>query len=179
MEQIVHPSQSPRFFRNDKLDIQDIKGTQPNVNSNVKNSQTRDANLNVLDISNEHRRFKVTQITDKNKELLTDEILGKKKVYDLSFSNPMAPTYIMSTNSNRRVLYGEVEDSHPKQLIKREVNKDTKRYMRIDDITGTSPRERDLIPENMLPSIHPKFQDRELQKEILFDLRKDFRRRNQ
>jgi len=69
----------------------------------------------------------------------------------------MAPTYIMSTNSNRRVLYGEVEDSHPKQLIKKEVNKDTKRYMRIDDITGTSPRERDLIPENMLPSIHPKF----------------------
>ena len=54
----------------------------------------------------------------------------------------------MSTKSNRKVIYGDVENSHPRQLIKRDLNKDTKRYLRVDDISGSSPRERDLIPEN-------------------------------
>lgn len=96
----------------------------------------------------EHRRFKFTQVIDKNKELLTDEVLGRKKVFDLGFSNPNAPTYIMSTKSNRKVILGDIEDNRPRELIKKEVRKDTKRYLRGDDIEGSSAIDRNLIPEN-------------------------------
>ena len=51
--------------------------------------------------------------------------------------------------------------------MKANLRKDTKRYMRVDDIEGASPKERDLIPEGTLPGLHPMFQERnEMRKEL-------------
>jgi hypothetical protein len=62
-------------------------------------------------------------------------VLGRKKHY-VKDSDPLAPTYIMSTKSNRKVVIGYIDNNKPKTLIKRDINKDTKRYLRVDDITG-------------------------------------------
>lgn len=42
----------------------------------------------------------------------------------------------MKTKSNRIMIIGEVEGGKPRELVKKEVRKDTKRMMRIDDIDG-------------------------------------------
>ena len=67
----------------------------------------------------------------------------------------------MSTKSRRIMLIGEVEGGKPKQFIKNNIRKDTKRILRVDDIIGASSKETDVIPESMLPGLHPMFQDRD------------------
>lgn len=58
------------------------------------------------------------------------------------------------------MIIGDVEGGKPKQFVKREIRKDTKRYLRVDDIHGASPKEQAGIPEVVLPELHPMFQDR-------------------
>ena len=55
------------------------------------------------------------------------------------------------------IVLGDVEGGKPKQFVKPQIRKDTKRYMRVDDIEGASPKERALLPENTLPELHPMF----------------------
>ena len=95
-------------------------------------------------------------MVDKNQNLLTDEILGRKKQY-IKNNSPLDPKYIMSTMSNRMMIIGDIEGGKPKQFVKPELRKDTKRYMRVSDIDGASPREVTLLPENMLHDLHPMF----------------------
>jgi hypothetical protein len=58
------------------------------------------------------------------------------------------------------ITIGEIEGGKPKQFVKQNLRKDTKRYMRVDDIAGASPRELTMLPESTLPELHPMFQDR-------------------
>ena len=149
---------SPRFIRPDNLDVKDIKGAQPEIHKKQKNLSTRD-HLNISDIIEESKGFKRRDVGfNKNKELLTDEVLGRKKSYNKQ-SSPLDPQYIMSTKSRRMIVIGEVDGGKPKQFVKRDINKDTKRYMRVDDISGAQPKLLDTIPENKLANHHPMFQD--------------------
>eukprot|EP00347_Sterkiella_histriomuscorum_P015008 403358665 len=140
---------------------------------------SKEHNLDVKDITEEGKAFKVQQLINKNYELLTDEILGRKKHYDKSYSSPLDPNYIVSTNSKRIMILGPIDDNKPRQLIKKEVRKDTKRCMRIDDIQGAQPKESDLIPQDKLPQIHPTYQDgKGLQAKQLLNLRLNYGKRN-
>lgn len=123
--------------------------------------------INVNDIIEEARFYKREQVINKNEDLLTDEILGKKKLYVKDHS-PLDPKYIVSTKSKRMVIIGDIEGARPKQFVKPQVRKDTKRYLRTDDIEGASPHEkRTTIPEPLLPELHPLFQDkRSMPKEL-------------
>jgi len=157
---LVHPSKSPRFLKADKLNIKDIRGTQANTSPKQKLFQVRD-NINVTDILEEARPFKPQQVINKNEHLLTDDVLGRKKLYVKDHS-PLEPQYIMSTKSRRIMMIGEVEGGKPKQLVRNNLRKDTKRILRVDDIIGASTKVTDVIPEALLPELHPMFQDREL-----------------
>jgi 5-methylcytosine-specific restriction endonuclease McrBC GTP-binding regulatory subunit McrB len=143
----------------DKLDIQDIKGTQSTTNNKQKQFQVRD-HINVNDIVEEARIFKPQQVINKNDGLLTDDVLGRKKVFNKN-SSPLDPKYIVSTKSKRMMVLGDIDGGKPKQFVKKDLRKDTKRYMRVDDIQGASPRENIVIPESLLPELHPMFQDRQ------------------
>ena len=55
------------------------------------------------------------------------------------------------------MIIGDVDGGKPKQFVKKEVRKDTKRYLRVDDINGASPKEKTVIPEKVLPELHPMF----------------------
>lgn len=100
--------------------------------------------------------MKAGHVIDKNHELMRDSILGKKKQY-IKYSNPLDPNYIVSTKSNRKMIIGSIEANKPKNLIKLIINKDSKRYIRVDDIEGAYPKEFKSIPEKHLPDIHPDF----------------------
>ena len=58
------------------------------------------------------------------------------------------------------MIIGEIEGGKPKQFVKKEHRKDTKRYLRVDDIPGAQAKELTVIPEGVLPDLHPMFQDR-------------------
>jgi len=45
--------------------------------------------------------------------------------------------------------------------VKKEVRKDSKRNMRVDDILGAQTRINDSIPRNKLPSLHPVYMNKE------------------
>jgi hypothetical protein len=78
-------------------------------------------------------------------------------------SSPLDPKYVISTKSKRLMIIGDIDGGKPKQFVKSQLRKDTKRYLRVDDIQGASPTEKQtLIPENLLPESHPMFQDREV-----------------
>ena len=142
-------------MRPDRLDVKDIHGAIPTTNKHQKKYQIRD-HMNVSDIVEEGRVFKKQQVIDKNDHILTDEILGKKKMY-IKDHSPLEPHYIMTTKSKRMIVLGEIEGGRPKQFVKKDANKDTKRYMRVSDIVGASPKERTCIPETVLPGLHPMF----------------------
>lgn len=63
----------------------------------------------------------------------------------------------MSTKSSRKIVIGEIDNNKPKNLIKKQVNKDSKRYIRSDDIIGASPKEEYRIPIKHLEYFHPDF----------------------
>jgi len=153
---LVHPSKSPRFARADKIDVKDIRGAQSTTNQKAKQYQMRD-HINVSDIVEEGRFYKREQVINKNDSLLTDEILGKKKQYVKDHS-PLDPKYVVSTKSKRMIIIGDIEGGKPKQFVKPQPRKDTKRYLRVDDIEGASPKEKQtVIPESLLPGLHPLF----------------------
>jgi hypothetical protein len=116
----------------DKLDIKDIKGSQSTTNQKAKIYQIRD-HINVNDIVEEARFYKLNQVINKNDTLLTDDVLGKKKLY-LKDHSPLDPKYIISTKSKRMMVIGDIEGGKPKQFVKPQLRKDTKRYLRVDDI---------------------------------------------
>jgi hypothetical protein len=122
----------------DKLDIKDIRGTQANTNPKQKVFQVRD-HINVNDIIEEARTFKPSQVINKNDSLLTDDVLGKKKHF-MKDSSPLDPQYVVQTKSNRRMIIGEIDGGKPKQFVKTELRKDTRRNLRVDDIAGASPK---------------------------------------
>lgn len=41
--------------------------------------------------------------------------------------------------------------------MKKVLNKDSQRAMKVDDIQGAKPRELNLIPPDKLPNLHPMF----------------------
>ena len=115
--------------------------------------------INVNDIIEEGKgAFRYGQVhIDKNGPLLTDEVLGKKRYLNKN-NSPLDPQYVVSTKSNRVMIIGEVDGGKPKQFVKSQLRKDTKRYMRVDDIAGASPKEHHtFIPEKQLPELHPMF----------------------
>lgn len=116
--------------------------------------------INVNDIIDEARVFRPSQVINKNDSLLTDDVLGKKKIF-IRDTSPLDPKYIMSTKSKRIMIIGDVDGGKPKQFVKNNLRKDTKRSMRVDDISGASPKEMIAIPESALPGLHPMFQDRD------------------
>jgi hypothetical protein len=69
------------------------------------------------------------------------------------------------------MILGEIEKNKPRELIKKEIRKDTKRYLRATDIEGATAKEQSLIPESILPSIHPNYLDKDQQKDLLTDMR--------
>ena len=75
------------------------------------------------------------------------------------------------------MLIGEIDSNKPRKLVKDEVRKDTKRYIRVDDIQGAQPRDNMLIPENKLLELHPLFQENEKLNSEMKDLRKNYRNR--
>jgi len=104
-----------------------------------KPSPTRD--FNVKDIEGaEPRKFVKGEIYNKNRELLSDSVLGRRKHYQKE-TNPVDPTYLMRSVSGRRLLeIGEVGGSKPKVLIQQVVKKDNHRHLRTEDINGASPK---------------------------------------
>jgi hypothetical protein len=68
------------------------------------NSPLRDY-LDVADINNEGKSFKVSQVIDKNEHLMTDDVLGRRRVINKNHS-PLDPHYLISTVSNRKMLLG-------------------------------------------------------------------------
>lgn len=94
----------------------------PNIKSShqykkeSKPSPIRD--LNVKDIEGaEPKKFFKGEIYNKNRELLSDSVLGRRKHYQKD-TNPVDPTYLMRSVSGRRLLeFGEVGGSKPKVLI--------------------------------------------------------------
>lgn len=86
---LMQPSKSPRYYRNDKLNISDIKGAQPMINQKQKLIKSRNI-MDITDIMKDDRQQKSGQIIDKNDELLKDEVIGKKKQYN-KYSNPLDP----------------------------------------------------------------------------------------
>lgn len=115
-----------------KLDIVDIPGAQSVTNPKAKIFQVRD-HINVNDIIEEGKQFRPSQVINKNESLLTDEVLGKKKQYNKN-NSPLDPKYIVSTQSKRMMIIGDIDGGKPKQFVKKELRKDTKRYLRVDDI---------------------------------------------
>ncbi|CDW73171.1 UNKNOWN [Stylonychia lemnae] len=172
---LVQPSKSPRYLRSDNLDVSDIKGAKATYE--IMKIQTRAHNLDVSDIQNEGKPFKVRQIIDKNQELLRDEIIGKKRLYD-KHSSPLNPEYIVRTTSNRKVVIGAIEQNRPRELIKKEVRKDSKRSLRLDDILGAQSKLSDLIPKDKLPNLHPTFMNKDDQQRQLVELRHEYLQRN-
>ena len=161
---------SPRTYQADKLNIKDIGGAQTSTFKLAKKFSVRD-HINVNDIIEEGKgpfRYGVTSIPDKNGSILSDDVIGRKKHYSKGENSPLDPKYLVSTKSKRMIILGEVEGGKPKQFVKPQFRKDTKRYMRVDDIQGASPKERALLPESTLPGLHPMFQDRN-------DVRKELR----
>lgn len=128
----MHPSKSPRYMKANKLDIVDIPGAQSVTNPKAKIFQVRD-HINVNDIIEEGKQFRPSQVINKNESLLTDEVLGKKKQYNKN-NSPLDPKYIVSTQSKRMMIIGDIDGGKPKQFVKKELRKDTKRYLRVDDI---------------------------------------------
>jgi hypothetical protein len=51
-------------------------------------------------------------LIDKN-ALLVEELRNKRPF--IKNSSPLEPQYVLSTKSNRRMLYGEIPESHPKE----------------------------------------------------------------
>jgi hypothetical protein len=69
--------------------------------------------------------------------LLRASILGKKRHF-IKNTNPLDPTYIMKSVSGRRMFaFGEIEHNKPKSFVRETVNKDSRRYLKNDDIIGT------------------------------------------
>ena len=77
-------------------------------------------------------------------------MLGRKIWLNKQY-NPLDPKYVISTKSNRKMIIGDIEANKPKKWFKRELNKDSKRYLRVDDIPGATPKELFNIPEEKLP----------------------------
>lgn len=54
----------------------------------------------------EKRTLRRGDIYDKNKDLLTDDVLGKKKKFN-KYHNPLDPQYIMrSASGHKQMMYG-------------------------------------------------------------------------
>ena len=65
----------------------------------------------------EPRKYYKGGIYNKNRELLSDSVLGRRKHYQKE-TNPVDPTYLMRSVSGRRLLeIGEVDKSKPRVLI--------------------------------------------------------------
>jgi hypothetical protein len=57
------------------------------------------------------------EIYNKNKDLMRDSVLGRKKPFKKE-SDPLDPTYVMKSVSGRRMIQiGEIERNKPKILI--------------------------------------------------------------
>ena len=84
----------------------------------TKPSPVRDLALNVHDIEGaEPRKFIKGEIYNKNRELLSDSVLGRRKHYQKD-TNPVDPTYLMRSVSGRHLHeIGAVGGSKPKVLI--------------------------------------------------------------
>ncbi len=107
----------------------------------TKPSPVRDLALNVRDIEGaEPRKFIKGEVYNKNRELLSDSVLGRRKHYQKD-TNPVDPTYLMRSVSGRHLHeIGEVGGSKPKVLIQQVVKKDNHRHLRTEDINGASPK---------------------------------------
>lgn len=79
------------------------------------------------------------QTYEKNRDLLRDSILGKKK-WKIKENNPLDPSYVVRTVSGRKQIISTIDKNKPEQKISPVVNRDTKRYMKTNDISGASPR---------------------------------------
>lgn len=156
-DKLMQPSSSPRYQREDRIAVHDIKGAQSVTNHKAKLFSVRD-HINVNDINDEGRVFKPKPF-NKNEVLLTDEILGKKRYISKEY-NPLEPKYVMSTKSRRMMVLGDIDGGKPRQHVKLEQRKDTGRYLRSDDIVGAAPKPHAGLPETALPELHPMFQDR-------------------
>jgi len=101
----------------------------------------------VDDIIGESRSLTKYATYEKNADLLTDEVLGKKRAYSKN-SNPVAPSYVMPSQSGRaRMLIENGADNRPKVHVRDKVNKDSKRYLRSDDILGAAPKVHAGLPQ--------------------------------
>ena len=79
--------------------------------------QTRD-NLNLNDINGASAKpFWLNPARDKNKDLMRDSILGKKKLF-YKDSNPLDPTYIVRSTSGRKQVIGDIDRNKPVHPIK-------------------------------------------------------------
>lgn len=106
-----------------------------------KPSPVRELGLNVKDIEGaEPKKFFKGEIYNKNRELLSDSVLGRRKHYHKE-TNPVDPTYLMRSVSGKHLHeIGEVGGSKPKVLIQQVVKKDNHRHLRTEDINGASPK---------------------------------------
>lgn len=118
-ERLVHPSSSPRYMKSDKLDIKDIPGSQSTTNGKQKKFQGRD-HINVNDINDEAHFYKLQQVINKNDNLLTDDVLGRKKLYNKNNNSPLDPKYIVATKSRRMMVIGDIDGGKPKQFVQKD-----------------------------------------------------------
>jgi len=109
--------------------------------SNGGGTQRARDNINVTDIDGARpRSLYKYEIYNKNSELLTDDVLGRKRPYKKE-SDPLDPTYVMKSVSGRRMVQiGEIDRNKPKILIEQVVKKDNHRHLRTEDIAGASPK---------------------------------------
>jgi hypothetical protein len=50
-------------------------------------------------------------------------------------------------------VIGQIDGNKPKQLIKVNVNKDTRRYLMNGDINGSATKEKGIVPLDRLPDL--------------------------
>jgi hypothetical protein len=106
-------------MKSDKLDIKDIPGSQSTTNGKQKKFQGRD-HINVNDINDEAHFYKLQQVINKNDNLLTDDVLGRKKLYNKNNNSPLDPKYIVATKSRRMMVIGDIDGGKPKQFVQKD-----------------------------------------------------------
>ena len=142
--QIIHPIDAPVTRRKDRLQIE-TPGSKPNAFGKLSQISGRDY-MQTRDVDGGGPRTIKYQKGYKkpNLNLNTRDIVGASSQAWISAKNvnPLDPQYEMSTKSGRRMIVGQVDGSKPKQLVPNRVARDTRRFLRTDDIPGAQPNSR-------------------------------------
>lgn len=138
----------------------DIPGAQPDAYGKLKFIHGRDYN-NINDIEGAKPAFLIKRpfVKVNDYKLMSKDVTEQNKRILKKNYNPLDPRYILSTKSGRKQIIGVIDQNKPKVFTKPTSNKDTRRYLRTDDIDGAQPfykRNQNLTGDisHQKPSIH-------------------------